>query len=243
MLQAQPIARTDLVNGKLEVEHYEILLAIRNEQGQLTSPVEFIASAERFGFMTQVDQWVVRQVFAWVSQMMDEQKNIPSLAINLSGNSVTDDAFMEFLFEAISEYGVGTGKICFEITETGTIDNMVKATDFVNEFKNIGCKFSIDDFGTGLASHSYLRDLPVDYVKIDGTFIKNIHENPKDFAMAKSINDLAHFLGQETIAEFAENDEVIAKIREIGVDYIQGWGVGRPAPLADLAEKLEMLEK
>ena len=150
---------------------------------------------------------------------------------------------MEFLFEAISEYGIGTSKICFEITETGTIDNMVKAIDFVNEFKNIGCKFSIDDFGTGLASHSYLRDLPVDFVKIDGTFIQNIHTNPKDFAMAKSINDLAHFLGQETIAEFAENDEVIEKIREIGVDYIQGWGVGRPAPLSELAETLRMMEK
>ncbi len=243
VLQAQPIARTEKVDDEYEVEHYEILLAIADESGRLQSPVEFIASAERFGFMTQVDQWVVKQVFAWISQMMDEQKEVPNLAINLSGNSVTDDAFMEFLFEAISEYGVGTTKICFEITETGTINNMVKATDFVNEFKNIGVKFSIDDFGTGLASHSYLRDLPVDYVKIDGTFIQNIHTNAKDFAMAKSINDLAHFLGQETIAEFAESEEVIARIADIGVDYIQGWGVGRPEPLAELADKLEMMEK
>ncbi len=243
VLQAQPIARAELVDGQLEVEHYEILMAIADENGKLSSPQDFIKSAEQFGYMVQVDQWVVRQVFSWISQMMDEEKDVPNLAINLSGNSVTDDAFMEFLFEAISEYGVGTSKICFEITETGTINNMVKATDFVNEFKNIGCKFSIDDFGTGLASHSYLRDLPVDYVKIDGTFIKHIHENPKDFAMAKSINDLSHFLGMETIAEFAENDEVIAKLREIGCDYIQGWGVGRPAPLTSLTDKLEMMEK
>jgi diguanylate cyclase (GGDEF)-like protein len=243
VLQAQPIAKTHRVDGAYEIEHYEILLAIRADDGALKSPVDFIASAERFGFMTQVDQWVVRQVFTWISQMMDEQKRVPNLAINLSGNSVTDDEFMEFLFEAISEYGVGTSKICFEITETGTINNMVKATDFVNEFKNIGCKFSIDDFGTGLASHSYLRDLPVDYVKIDGTFIKHIDTNNKDFAMAKSINDLAHFLGQETIAEFAESEPVIAKLQEIGVDYIQGWGVGKPEPLVELAEKLEMLEK
>ncbi|MEM0954006.1 MAG: DUF1631 family protein [Pseudomonadota bacterium] len=243
VLQAQPIARTHPVDDQYEIEHYEILLAIKSDSGALQSPVDFIASAERFGFMTQVDQWVVRQVFAWISQMMDEQKSVPNLAINLSGNSVTDDEFMEFLFEAISEYGVGTSKICFEITETGTINNMVKATDFVNEFKNIGCKFSIDDFGTGLASHSYLRDLPVDYVKIDGTFIKHIDTNTKDFAMAKSINDLAHFLGQETIAEFAESEAVIAKLQEIGVDYIQGWGIGKPEPLVDLAEKLEMLDK
>jgi diguanylate cyclase (GGDEF)-like protein len=243
VLQAQPIARTNPVDGELVVEHYEILLAIADASGKLNSPVDFIRSAEQFGYMVQVDQWVIRQVFVWLNQMMDEEKEVPNFAINLSGNSVTDDKFMEFLFEAISEYGVGTSKICFEITETGTIDNMVKAIDFVNEFKNIGCKFSIDDFGTGLASHSYLRDLPVDFVKIDGTFIQNIHTNPKDYAMAKSINDLAHFLGQETIAEFAENDEVIEKIREIGVDYIQGWGVGRPAPLSDLANKLSMLEK
>ncbi len=243
VLQAQPIARTILVDGQLDVEHYEILMAIADDSGKLSSPQDFIKSAEQFGYMVQVDQWVVRQVFSWISQMMDEEKEVPNLAINLSGNSVTDDGFMEFLFEAISEYGIGTSKICFEITETGTINNMVKATDFVNQFKNIGCKFSIDDFGTGLASHSYLRDLPVDYVKIDGTFIKNIPDNNKDFAMAKSINDLSHFLGMETIAEFAENDEVIEKLREIGCDYIQGWGVGRPAPLTSLSDKLEMMEK
>ncbi len=243
VLQAQPIARTAMVDGQFDIAHYEILMAIADESGKLSSPQDFIKSAEQFGYMTQVDQWVVRQVFSWISQMMDEEKDVPNLAINLSGNSVTDNSFMDFLFEAISEYGVGTSKICFEITETGTIDNMVKATDFVNQFKNIGCKFSIDDFGTGLASHSYLRDLPVDYVKIDGTFIKSIHKNSKDFAMAKSINDLSHFLGMETIAEFAENEEIIDKLREMGCDYIQGWGVGRPTPLTSLTDKLERVEK
>ena len=243
VLQAQPIARLSGAAGGNGAEHYEILIAIRNERGELHSPMDFITKAERFGFMTQVDQWVVREVFEWVSTLMDEQKVVPSLAINLSGNSITDDTFMDYLFEQISEYGVGTNKICFEITEMGTITNMVKATDFVNEFKNIGCKFSLDDFGTGLASHSYLRELPVDFVKIDGTFVKNIHANPNDFAMIKSINDLAHFLGQETIAEFAENDLVIHKLQEIGVDYVQGWGVGQPEPLTELSSKLAPLEK
>jgi len=243
VLQAQPIARTNPAPGQAVVEHYEILLAIQDDEGNLNSPQDFIISAERFGYMSQVDRWVVKQVFTWICEMMDDQKVVPNLAINLSGNSITDDNFMEYLFEQISEYGVGTDKICFEITETGTISNMVKATDFVNEFRNIGCKFAIDDFGTGLASYSYLRELPVDYVKIDGTFIKNIHENPKDYAMTKSINDLAHFLGQETIAEFAENDEVIEKLREIGIDYLQGWGIGRPAPLTELAKQLATVEK
>ncbi len=243
VLQAQPIARTHPAPGEPEIEHYEVLLAIADDEGALHSPQEFITSAERFGFMTQVDRWVVKEVFTWISKMMDEQKVVPNLAINLSGNSIVDDNFMEYLFEQISDFGVGTSKICFEITETGTISNMVKATDFVNEFKNIGCKFSIDDFGTGLASHAYLRELPVDYVKIDGTFIAHIHENPQDYAMTKSINDLAHFLGQETIAEFAESEAVIEKLREIGVDYLQGWGVGMPIPLTTLAGELKMLEK
>ncbi|MEP5766587.1 MAG: DUF1631 family protein, partial [Halieaceae bacterium] len=243
VLQAQPIARTQPVEGLPDVGHYEILLSLANERGELHSPQDFIISAERFGYMTQVDRWVVRQVFSWISAMMDDQKVVPNLSINLSGNSITDDSFMEYLFEQISEHGVPTNKVCFEITETGTIANMIKATDFVNEFKNIGCKFSIDDFGTGLASHSYLRELPVDYVKIDGTFVANIVDNPKDYAMTKSINDLAHFLGQETIAEFAENDEIINKLKEIGVDYLQGWGVGRPSPLIELSKNLDTLEK
>ena len=118
----------------------------------------------------------------------------------------------------------------------------MKAADFVRTFRNIGCKFSIDDFGTGLASHNYLRELPVDYVKIDGTFITNIHKNRNDYAMARSINDLAHFLGQETIAESVENDEIIEPLQEIGVDYFQGWGVGRPKLLTDVTAELSQVE-
>jgi len=150
---------------------------------------------------------------------------------------------MEYLFEQISEFGVGTSLICFEITETGTISNLVKAADFVRAFRNIGCKFSLDDFGTGLASHNYLRELPVDYAKIDGTFVTNIHESRADYAMARSINDLAHFLGQETIAESVENDQIVEKLREIGVDYLQGWGVGKPKPLTDITEDLSSIDR
>ena len=193
--------------------------------------------------MTLVDRWVVREAFLWISQLMDAQKVVPSLSINLSGMSVTDDSFMDYLFEQISEYGVGTSRVCFEITETGTISNLVKAADFVRAFRNIGCKFSIDDFGTGLASHNYLRELPVDYVKIDGSFVVDIHNSRNDYAIARSINDLAHFLGQETIAESVENDQIVDKLREIGVDYLQGWGIGRPKRLAEVAQELSSIEK
>ena len=243
VLQAQPIVQTRISGDEVELLHYELLLGLTNKDGTLSSPQDFILSAERYGFMTLVDRWVVKETFSWVSQLMDAQKVIPSLSINLSGTSVTDDSFMDYLFEQISEYGVGTSRICFEITETGTISNLVKAADFVRAFRNIGCKFSIDDFGTGLASHNYLRELPVDYVKIDGSFVTNIHKNRNDYAIARSINDLAHFLGQETIAESVENDEIITKLREIGVDYLQGWGIGRPKRLADVANDLSSIEK
>ncbi len=243
ILRAQPIVQTSVDDGAPVANHFEILLGLKNSDGTLSSPQEFILAAERYGYMTQVDRWVVRETFSWISHLMDAQKEVPYLSINISGNSVTDDAFMEFLLEQISDWGVGTSKLCFEITETGTITNLVKAADFVRAFRNIGCRFSLDDFGTGLASHNYLRELPVDYVKIDGTFITNISENRNDYAMARSINDLAHFLGQKTIAESVENEAIRDVLKEIGVDYLQGWGVGKPRPLDEITEELSSLEK
>ncbi|MEH6567698.1 MAG: DUF1631 family protein [Halioglobus sp.] len=243
VLRGQPIVQTQLGSDSTTSQHYEILLTITEPDGSLKSPTEFIENAERFGYMTLVDRWVVKEAFEWISRLIDDQKVVPSISINLSGNSVTDDAFMEYLLEQISEYGVGTNRLCFEITETGTISNLVKAADFVRTFRNIGCKFSIDDFGTGLASHNYLRELPVDFVKIDGTFITGIHENRTDYAMARSINDLAHFLGQETIAESVENDAIIDCLQEIGVDYLQGWGVGKPKLLTQITDELSSIEK
>jgi diguanylate cyclase (GGDEF)-like protein len=243
MLRAQPIVQTRVEDNAEPSLHYELLLGLAEPDGTLSSPQEFIENAERYGYMTEVDRWVVREAFKWISHLIDSQKVIPNISINLSGTSVTDDAFLEYLLEQISEFGVGTNRLCFEITETGTISNLVKAADFVRTLRNIGCKFSIDDFGTGLASHNYLRELPVDYVKIDGTFITSIVENRNDYAMARSINDLAHFLGQETIAESVENDAIIDTLKEIGVDYLQGWGIGKPKLLADVTEDLKYLEK
>ncbi|MFV0477245.1 MAG: DUF1631 family protein [Parahaliea sp.] len=243
VLRAQPIVQSRIDDDRPPVLHYELLLGLRDDNGRIVSPEKFIASAERHGFMIAVDRWVVREAFQWISSLMDAQKIIPSIAINLSGTSITDDAFMEYLFEQISEFGVGTNRLCFEITETGNIANLVKAADFVRAFRNIGCKFSLDDFGTGLASHAYLRELPVDYVKIDGTFITGIDENRNDFTMARSINDLAHFLGQETIAESVENERIIARLKQIGVDYLQGWGIGMPRLLTEITKELSTIEK
>lgn len=238
VLRAQPIVQTAMQGQKSTLRHYELLLAVRDQQGQPGSPLPFIQSAERYRLMPMVDRWVVREAFRWISGLMDAQKVIPAIAINLSGSSITDDSFMDFLFEQISEFGVGTNRLCFEITEVGTISNLTRAADFVRAFRNIGCKFSIDDFGTGLESHNYLRELPVDYVKIDGSFITGMESNPSDLAMARAINDLAHFLGQETIAECVENRSVMEQLQEIGVDYLQGWGVGRPVLLDEVTRDL-----
>ncbi|NQX89120.1 MAG: DUF1631 family protein, partial [Halioglobus sp.] len=151
VLRAQPIMQTQVSDRTNSSVHYELLLGLLDKDGSITSPREFIQSAERYGFMTLVDRWVIKEAFTWISHLMDQQKVVPHLAINLSGNSVTDNSFMEYLLEQISEFGVGTSRLCFEITEAGTISNLVKAADFVQAFRNIGCKFSIDDFGTGLA--------------------------------------------------------------------------------------------
>lgn len=242
VLRAQPIVQTAVDGSETARHHYEVLLALQDDEGNLGSPQEFITSAERFGFIAMVDRWVLRETFTWMSSLVDKQKVVPELSINLSGTSITDDTFLEYILEQISEWGVGTSRICFEITETGAIDNLPRAADFVRTLKNIGCKFSLDDFGTGLASHNYLRELPVDYVKIDGTFITNIHGDSTDYAMAKSINDLAHFLGQKTVAECVESLDSLPALREIGIDFLQGWGIGMPMILQEISDELPSLE-
>ena len=242
VLRAQPIVKSAVDGSERASHHYEILLALRDDDGELQSPQDFIMSAERFGYVTMVDRWVLKETFSWISKLMDAQKEIPELSINLSGTSITDNDFLDYVLEQISEYGVGTSRLCFEITETGAIDNLPRAADFVRTLKNIGCKFSLDDFGTGLASHKYLKELPVDYVKIDGTFITDVHQNSTDFAMAKSINDLAHFLGQKTVAECVEHLETVPALREIGIDYLQGWGIGMPRVLSEITEELANME-
>jgi len=242
VLRAQPIVQSAMDGTEPASHHYEILLSIRQDDGSLLSPTEFIRSAERFGYINLLDRWVLRRVCEWISSLMDMQKVVPQISINLSGSSLTNDTFMDYALEQISEFGVGTSRICFEITETGAIENLNKAVDFVRTLRNIGCKFSLDDFGTGLASYSYLRELPVDYVKIDGTFITDILSNETDYAMARSINDLAHFLGQETIAECVETLAVVEPLRELGIDYLQGWGIGMPRELPEVTRELESLE-
>ena len=214
--------------------HYEILLTMIDNDGNMMPPAEFILAAETYNRMVQVDRWVITNLFAWISEHRDELDSISGFAINISGHSINDEAFADFVLEQFSSTQTPTSKVCFEITETAAISNLDNAVDFMNRMKIIGCRFSLDDFGTGLSSYSYLRNLPVDYVKIDGVFVRNLADSPGDYAVVRSINEIGHYMGKKTIAEFVESDEILALLREIGVDYAQGFGIHRPTPLSEL---------
>jgi len=155
-------------------------------------------------------------------------------SINLSGHSLTNRDFLDFMTRQLEETGIPPAKICFEITETMAIANLARATRFIHALKELGCRFALDDFGSGLSSFAYLKNLPVDFLKIDGMFIRDILDDPIDMAVVSSINDIGHVMGKLTIAEFVEDDAILAKLREMGVDYAQGYGIGRPQPISDL---------
>jgi len=189
-------------------------------------PYAFISAAERYQLMTRVDRWVVEQVFSHLAQ---EPEN-GVIAINLSGNSLGDDHLLDYICGLARQYGVDMSRICFEITETAAISNLSKATSFMRALKAQGCVFALDDFGSGLSSFSYLKNLPVDYVKIDGAFVKDLSTDPIDRAMVEAITRVGHVMNIKTVAEWVENEETLEILQEIGVDYVQGYYVGRPEP-------------
>ena len=209
-------------------EHYELLLRMRDEAGSLVSPDLFITAAERYGIMPAVDRWVVENAFRWLVSEADERARLTMCSINLSGQSLADDKFLPFVIEQFHRSGLDASLICFEITETSAIASYAQASRFINALKELGCLFALDDFGTGLSSFGYLKHFPVDFLKIDGSFVKEILHDPIDREMVRSINEIGHLTNKKTIAEFAENDEIITMLRGMGVDYAQGYGVSEP---------------
>ncbi len=232
LLNCQRIAPTGRENP-LE-SHFEILLTMVDEMGDTMPPADFILAAETYQRMTAIDRWVIERVFQWMSEHREELNRFGGFAINVSGHSVNDETFPDFVLDQFSRTQAPTSKVCFEITETAAIANLDNAREFMNRMKIIGCRFSLDDFGTGLSSYSYLRNLPVDYVKIDGVFVRDIAENPGDYAVVRSINEIGHYMGKQTIAEFVESDAVLERLKEIGVDYVQGYHIDRPCRLEQL---------
>ena len=230
VLYAQPIVPT----GQTIHNHYEILIRLISDDGKVIPPGAFLPAAERYSLINAIDIWVVDQVFKTLEGQSTFMDSIDFISINLSGPSLTDLSFREHVRQTVENSSFPGSKICFEITETAAISNLAAANDFIASLGGLGCLFALDDFGSGLSSFGYLRNLSVDYLKIDGLFVKDIAEDMIDRAMVKSINEVGHVLGKETIAEFVENDQIREILKSIGVDYCQGYGIGKPIPLKEL---------
>ncbi|KAB7622983.1 EAL domain-containing protein [Alkalilimnicola sp. S0819] len=210
--------------------HAEILLSMQAEDGSVLAPGQFLPAAERYSMMAGVDRWVVSRAFRQL-QHSPVLQQVEQLAINLSGQSLSSEQFAFFVAEELERSGVDARRICFEITETAAIANLARAQEFIRTLRARGCRFALDDFGSGLSSFAYLRSLPVDYLKIDGAFVRNMSKDAIDRAMVVSINEVGHVMGIETIAEFVEDAATRELLRELGVDYVQGYGIHKPEPL------------
>ena len=211
--------------------HFETLVRYRDDLGNIIPPGAFLPAAERYNMAPALDKWVINHLFMMMADHADCLKTLSLCSINLSGLSLTDESMLDFISEAFKKYSIPTEKICFEITETAAIGNLNYATKFINNLRKKGCFFSLDDFGSGLSSFAYLKNLPVDFLKIDGLFVKDILDDPVDLAMVRSINEVGHVMGKKTIAEFVENKQIFDALRELGVDYAQGYGNAKPLPL------------
>ncbi|MAX52109.1 MAG: GGDEF domain-containing protein [Methylophaga sp.] len=234
-LYAQPIVST-------ETEHlamYEVLVRLRSKAGQLFPPGAFLSSAERYNLSDRIDKWVVSHVFEWLEQHYHSLPHLNYLAINLSGASIGDEGMLAYIRTKLSAASFNQEVIKFEITETAAIANLKQAHHFINSVLALGCQFSLDDFGSGLSSFAYLKNLPVQSIKIDGMFVKDMHVDPLDYEMVKSINDIGHVMGLETIAEFVESEEIWQKLKAIGVNYGQGYHLGKPAPIDQILQYSE----
>ncbi len=229
-LYAQAIVPLDGSTDK----HYELLIRMIDTKGKIIPPGAFLPAAERYNLMEKLDRLVIERTYTLLADNPDFLEQIQFISINLSGQSLADNNFEEFVVEQFESTKVPPGKICFEITETAAISNLSTANVFITRMKSLGCRFALDDFGSGLSSFGYLKTLPVDYLKIDGMFVKDIVDDPIDHAMVKSINEIGHVMGMQTIAEFVENDEIKGMLREIGVNYAQGYGIEKPGSFDEL---------
>lgn len=214
--------------------HFEILTRIRDKQGEYLSPAIFMPASERYNIAHLIDEQVVTKTLDWLEARPDALHQLGRCSINLSGHSMGNPEFMAFLLDRLTNSVIPCHKLCLEITETAAMKNVALAMDFFAQVKALGCLIALDDFGSGLSSFGYLKQLPVDVVKIDGIFVQDMHRNESDHIMVRAINELAQQMGKVTVAEFVENNEIIAQLMELGVDYAQGYVIGYPTPLAEL---------
>ncbi len=239
-LYFQPIVpiHDRLVHNRL---HYELLLRMQGRENELILPGAFLSAAEQYGLAPKLDRWVIENMFSWLGKHPDHLDKLHLCSINLSGQSLSDEQFLDFIRSAFSDHEVPAEKICFEITETAAMTDLASAHRLIDELKDTGVRFALDDFGTGLSSFAYLKSLPVDYLKIDGVFVRDILCDPIDREMVRSINEVAHIMGIKTIAEFVEDLDILAELEELGVDKAQGYGISKPVPLESLENQQPVL--
>jgi EAL domain-containing protein (putative c-di-GMP-specific phosphodiesterase class I) len=202
--------------------------------GEIVRPEAFIPAAERFGLMAAIDRWVIREGFSQYSEIFGRLPKA-QIAINLSGNSLDDDTLLDYVRAQFDAFSLAPNRVCFEITETIAVHHLNRAAEFVSEITRMGGCVALDDFGSGLSSFSYLKSLPATCLKIDGGFVRDMMENTVDQAMVSAINEVGHVMGMTTIAEYAHSPAIVERLREMGVDYAQGFALGIPKPLEEVS--------
>jgi len=222
--------------------HVEVLVRMLDEGGTIINPDRFLPAAERYHLVAGLDSWVISHSLDWYAGYAASRKTsgLDTLSINLSGASIGDPKVLEHIKREISSHAVPPEVLCFEITETAAISNLSAATAFIHELRLLGCRFALDDFGSGLSSFAYLKNMPVDYLKIDGTFVRDMDTNEVNFAMVSAIQQLGNVIGISTVAEYVCNEEILRKLGELGVDYAQGFVIAKPFALADLGADPEL---
>ena len=218
--------------------HYELLIRMQDVNGRIIPPGGFFPAAERHNLIVQVERWVIDKTFSLLHLNPSFLDNIDFISVNLSVHSLTDESVLEFILLKFRQFKIDGNKFCFEITETVAISDILMVGDFILALKKLGCKFALDDFGSALSSLGYLKTLPIDYLKIDGVLVKDIVEDKIDYAIVKAINEIAHTLGMQTVAEFVENNDIKKILIELGVDYAQGYGIHRPQPFEEILSLL-----
>jgi diguanylate cyclase (GGDEF)-like protein len=231
-LRCQPIVPVRPGDGL--APHYEVLLGVSSGSDESLPIGEFIDAAERYNRMRSVDRWVTRTVMEWIARHRDHMPALHGFAVNLSGQTASDPGFVEFVRQQFQRTGIDPAWLSFEVTETAAVSDLTSSAGIVHDLKAMGCKIALDDFGSGLASYSYLKELPVDWLKIDGAFVRKIAADRDDYAVVKSINEIGHFLGKKTIAEYVADAEILRLVTEIGVDYAQGFGISPPMLMDEL---------
>jgi diguanylate cyclase (GGDEF)-like protein len=239
-LDAQPILP---LRGNYGRPRFELLIRMLGDRGEIIPPGKFLSAAERYQLMPTVDRWVVQRACELLGgHSASVGEDIARFAVNLSGQSLQDESFLQFVIDRIKASSLPPGVLCFELTETATIGNLLKAQNFMRSLQEMGCQFALDDFGTGVSSLAYLKDLSVNYLKIDGSFVRDAITNSRSESMIKAIAQLAKVMCMETIAEYVETDALRARMADLGVDYGQGFAMGRAQPLEDLLRELAIYE-